>query len=397
MTDAYGAVPSGATNQFPLLSEGMSNPPTFDKEEALMGQAGVNSADLIAWDPEGGISAELWFEGLEYFWHAAFGFQCPSVYTGSFPTGGGLVVPGQADGSPAPDGNGAYVHVFELDDVLQRQLWQAGERDASSGIAGDPEYWDSGADYKVRDLGVAIDKITPTNPDVFTGVMVKSWSLKIAPGKCSVDFTTIAQEKHTDQAFNQGSWAKPPVRHRGLFTGVTVGIGGVGSSSPATKSITELTLTGENGLESDHVTGSTAEYIQEPIQGGPRTVKGTIKLSRYDSSADDFVAWHLAGTTLQMYVLVRGPQIDPASAYYHEYRFVVESLKITKAEPPVGGPGPIALDVEFEAYKPSAHQTWIDTMLGGIGLKKDNECWLMIKNGREWCWSRDNQAVGDLP
>jgi hypothetical protein len=386
----YGDEVSGTTRQIPIMSESMTNVPTFEREEALIGQAGVSNSELVAFDPAGGISTELWYEGLEYLWFAGMGFENPTVYSGGdFGSGSG--------GSPAPDtasSPDAYVHVYELDENLHREVWLAGERDASSGSPVDPEYWLSSY-QKVRCFDLGIDKKVPT-PAVhaFRSCMVNGFTVNMTPAKCSVDWDLIARHHERDSQMNQSNWALPSVTSRSLFPALEARLSSAtGGDEPTLINVSEVTIKVENNIQGDHAAQSASNdyYIIEPQRNGVRTVTGSIKLPRYDS--DNYQTWMETPTDLQLLLRFTGPDIS-GSTLNHEYCFILPFVRITAAPFPVPGAGIITGDLEFEAMRPASEYTWVSNILGGIDLKKDNELIVVNTNTEPSCIARDNQDSG---
>jgi len=385
-TSAWGTAATSPTNIIPLINESMTTGLILDHEEAVEASAARQDADIVGEDNAGSITTDVWYEGLEYMLNAAFGFECPTVYSGGdFGAGTG--------GSPAPDtivSPDAYHHVLELDNALQREVWLAGERDASSGGSTDPEYW-TAADQKVRAFDLYIDKKVPTGGvHGFINCMVRSTTLKCSLESVTMEWDLVGYQHLTD-TYNRSSWALPSSRVRAIFPHLSVGLSAAGASAPTAVAVQDITLKLENQLESTRSSGSNSKYIIEPVRSGVRKVSGTIKLARYND--DTFPDALKNETDMQLNLTLSGNTLISGSAWYPNIRFFAPLVRITKADFPVSGAGVITGDLEFEAFV-AATPTWITTAAGGVSLIKAQELYCMYRNTRGWCWSRDRQDAG---
>lgn len=391
VTSVWGDAATSVTNQIPLKSESMTTTLLRDIEEMVEGQVGRTDADIVGNDEAGTITTDLWYEGLEYLFYAAFGFECPTVYSAAdYGSGTG--------GSPAPDTTvspDAYHHVMEPDDTINRAAWVTGERAASSGSPGDATYW-TAADLKNRCFDLGILKGVPSGSvHRFKNCMVKSMTVKATLEEVAVEWELVAYDRDTN-TMNYTNWVLPTERARAVFPHLHVGLSAAGGSAPSTINVQEITLKLENPLNLVRESGTYSDLVSEPIRDGSRKVSGSIKLARYDS--DTFPTALRAGTDLQLDLKFVHPTIITGSAFYPTIEFICPLVKLTKAEFPVTGPGVISGDLEFEAFI-TATPAWVTTLAGGISLVHDQEIYLMFRNTRGYCWSRDNQtvAVGALP
>lgn len=400
VNSAWGTVAATPTNQIPFVSEGLTNPVTMDKTDALEGTAATVDADVVAENPGGTLTTELWYEGLEYLFYAAMGYLCPTVYTGAHGSGSG--------GSPAPWRGttvllaGAYQHLFELDDTLHRSPWASGERAISSGSAGDATYWVAG-DQKVRCVDVGIAKGVPAGEAWrYINAMVRSMTIRASLEGVTVEWDLTPYKNDTD-AMNLTNWALPTSKVKAMFPHMRVGLSAAGASAPTEIGVKEITLTLTNPLDEVFESGANSRYKSEPMRSGRREVKGTVKLARY--TADTFPAALRAGTDLQLSLKFQAPDVmmstdgTPVSTgWYPTVQFICPLVRIATANFPVSGTGIIEGSLEFEAF-PAAAPTWVTTLAGGMTMVKASELYLVIRNSRQYCWSRDNQAtgVGALP
>lgn len=392
-TSAYGTDAAATiTNMIPLLSENITNAPDYDVEEALIGVAAPQDSDIIAWRTGGAITVEAWYESLEYLYTAAFGFQPPDVYTGVFGTGSG--------GSPAPDVSPtptAYCHLWELDDTVHRKAWSTDERSVSSGGSSDPTYWTAG-DQKVRAFSLCIDKKQPTAAvHHFQDCMVRRATLRITPQQIAWEFDLSIRKHDRTSDRNRSSWALPTNRNRLLFPQVRFYLDNIGATMSTEYPIQEAEITIENSLQEEYATGSTAVYQIEPARNAFRKVRGRLKIARF--STTQYNTLLDAGTIQQAMLQITGGTIG-AGAKSFQQTLAFPSLKITKADWPVSGPGIVTGDIEFEATKPTwAALTWLSTLLGGMIPRKNSELYMFLWNSRPWCWIRDRQAAaaGVLP
>lgn len=383
-TSTYGTGAVNPTNLLPMISEGVMNPPIVDQAVALTGQAAMGESEVVGWNPSGSLSASMWFEGLEYLLLAALGFENPSVYTGVWGSGSG--------GSPAPDASTptAYYHLFECDDNLHREAWQAGERAASSGGSTDPTYW-TASDQKVRSVSLCVDKPVPTAyVHHFLECMVRKATFSFTQQKMAADFDLIPMSLDKTSAMNRDNWAAAS-SERALFPGVTIQIGAIGASLAVALPVQEITIELDNGLD-DGSFDTGSYYRSEPRRGdGGRKITGKIKLARYSSS--QWEDWMDGDTDLQAMIMCNGGAI-PGSSSVYQYEFILPALKVTKADFPVAGPGVLTGDIEFQAFRPASTQAWLTTLLGGITQVKNNEFLIRLRNDRAACFSRDRQASG---
>lgn len=384
-TSTYGTAATNPTNLVPFVSEGLTNQPVLDVDQALVGQSAMGESEIVGWNPGGPLSTSLWFEGLEYLFLAALGFENPSVYSGGvFGAGTG--------GSPAPDDSpaAAYIHLFECDDELHREAWQAGERTASSGGATDPTYW-TASDQKVRSLSLGIDKPVPVDyVHHFFECMVRKATFTFSQQKMSADWDFVPWKLDKTAALNRDNWALGE-RDRALFTGLSVTVGAIGASVGTTYAVQEASIELDNGLDEGPFLSGTA-YRDEPRRGDAgRVVTGKLKLARYLAST--WEDWMAGDTDLQIVLTCTGNVIAGSSESF-EIKFILPAVKIVKADFPVAGPGVISGDIEFKAYKPASTQAWLTTLLGGITQVKGNEFLVRMINTRGACFSRDRQAAG---
>lgn len=389
-TATYASVAATTpTRVCPMISEDLKNTPEFDQQVGLAAQAGRGDAEIIRYVVGGPVSAELWWEGLEYLFLCAMGFECPTVYTGDFGSGSG--------GSPAADStDAAWHHVFELDDHLEVEAWQSGERAVSSGTSTDPTYWTS-SDHKVRCLDYGVDN-EPASGQVtrYSACMVNGFQLNVSPDKVSIDWDLIGRNAGSN-AMNNTSWAVPDER-RATFRGLRVYIsthqtGASWTYSGNEYNVADLTLKLENGLKRVFESGSTSEYCSEPIREATRKVSGTIKLARYvQSSSSVLRAYLAAGTALTMMIELSGEDIVTSHPY--RYRFILPRIKISDYAAPVTGPGVIEPSFNFVAEKPTGGHAWFEDIVGDISIIKDNEMFVEMVNTVEACLSRDRQSGG---
>jgi len=386
----FGTTVVDPTQAIPIISDSMKATPDFDREEALGGTAANTDMEIIKWNVGGTISTEVWWHGIEYLLYSAFGFMCPTVYTGDYGTGSG--------GSPAPDDSGdpaAYYHLFELDDHLEIEAWQTGERAASSGSAGDQTYWTT-AYKKARCFDLCIDKKMPTGyVHGYRSCMVKTLTLTAAQGKVSIEWELVGHSHDRDTDGGSSSWAVP-TRGRAVFTGLHFYVGNQNDTWTYTSNevgVSELTLKIENPVEQAWASGANSAYVIEPVRNEARRITGTLKTARY--SDDSFPLFRDALTDLQAIIELRGPEI--VTGHRNRLMLVLPHLNFTKAEYPASGPGVITGDMEFEAIKPAAaayEYTWVKALAGGMTFVKKNEVFALLTNTLAACISRDNQAAG---
>lgn len=407
-TSDWGTQATGVDNIVPFVSEGLKDDLERSTIEAVHGKAGVVDSDVAGHKVGGPLSIEAWFEGLEYIFLAAFGFECPSLFSGAFKA------VGAAGGSPAPDtasSPNAFIHLFELDDNLHREAWASGERDASSGSSSDPEYW-TASDQKVRALTIDVHKGLVTNPHRFVDMMAKNLSIKITPGSVTIDADWIGHSRVLGVAPTSTTWSLPDNLKRALFPNLVFSMGPASDAASTVIPVAELTIDIDNKLDGGFVSGTSEltqgdGFIEEPARTGIRKISIKGKLSRYTTANLLFDAFYQAGLELQAQASLIGGLVPGQSTYNFRSDFVLPKCKLVKFDAPIGGPGAISGDFEIEAEIPdtSAYdRTWIRALTGhvngsgpytgGINMIKKNEMFLRLINSRAACFSRDRQAAG---
>jgi hypothetical protein len=389
-TQAFGDEAVDPTTLLPILSESMKSSPEFDREQAIRGSSGISDSTIVKEICGGSISTELWYTGLEYLWHAAFGFECPTVYTGNYASGSG--------GSPAPHAASANVqhHVFEFDDIRNITGWTSTEeRAASSGSHGDATEWDAN-DKKIRcfDLSILKGVLSGTRCHRYRSCMVKGFTVNMGLERCTVDWDLVAQKLDYHDT-GSASWAVPET-DRVVLPNVNIYLEPQAANfSGDALRISEAKIKCELPLDDGFISTESAPYIEEPVGGGVRKVSGTLKLGRYTSANQTIADYVAAGTELMMKISCLGGEIG-STGYACEYMFAFPHVKLTKASFPVAGPGVITGDLEFEAIKDTAEysRTWVTDLLGGISAPKQQEMFLLMRNGIKACISRDHQAGG---
>lgn len=387
---AYGTQATGITNIVPVLSADIRRVHERTPAEALAGTAASRDSNKVASRFAGPLSTELWYEGLEYLLLSAFGFECPTVYSGVWGSGSG--------GSPSPDtvSPHAFVHFFELDDDLHRVAWAAGERAASSGISTDPTYW-TASDKKVRTASVVVDDTVASEPYHLVDGAVNKLTIRANLKKVTADFDLIGQTRVNVDS-NETNWTLPTNRLQVVFPGLRFGLGAAGATAPTAIGITELELTIENNLLAAFESWSAGvvyddAYISETIRNDFRKVSLKVKFGRLNTSILDYLS---SDTALQASIDFFGSAV-PSSTFPFRMAFVIPNLKVASADFPVPGPGVIGGEAEFQIDKPDATawaRAWITGgFLGGMTAVKQNEVGLIFINSRGSCFSRDRNSI----
>jgi hypothetical protein len=93
-----------------------------------------------------------------------------------------------------------------------------------------------------------------------------------------------------------------------------------------------------------------------------------------------------------IHTLVSTTQTPSTLSWVNTLQFIAPSVRFTKANFPVAGPGIITGDIEFECFVPTAYPAWITAASGParyITLKKSQELLFVSRNSRPYCFSRD--------
>jgi hypothetical protein len=394
-----GCTRSDVSLMIPLLNESLTETVIHDYEEAIEGRSGRSGSDLVGIDVQGSFSTELQYNNLDPLWFAALGFECPSVISSGTVSGGNV-----DGGSPAPwdtagNGNEAYQHLYEPDDVLAREAWTIiTERAVASGtgLTTDADDWAAG-DQKVRSFDFLINKqVGASNIWVFKDCMIRSFTLKAGLDGVSVDWDVVAHSLAFDSEANcnYSSWDYAGPETRAVFPHLDVKLGTAGASESSSFAVQEITMKFENPIESQRASGSDSEYILEPIRNGMRKITGSIKLARFTSTTP--LSWNVTDTDLQLAIDFTGTTAI-SNDDYPQYRFLLPWIKLTKADFVTNGAGVITGDLEYEAFEPTARPTWITTQAGGQDFIKDREMYLFNTNSLNWCFARDRHDGNTLP
>lgn len=390
-TSSYGTQATSIANVIPALSADIRRTHERTPTEAVVGTAGSRDSVHVASRFQGPVSCELWYEGLEYLLLSAFGFECPTVYSGVWGAGSG--------GSPAPnDGTPtSYVHFFELDDDLHRVAWAAGERAAASGSGSDPTYW-TASDKKVRTASLCVDDTVASEPYHLVDAAVNKLSLKASLRKVTIDFDVIGQRRVNVDS-NETSWALPTNRNFAIFPQMRFYCGATGASLPSALAITEAEFNLENNLLADFESWSTGSvyddtYISEPIRNDMRKVSLKVRFGRINTTVLD---WLTNDTELNAVLEFVGPTVPGGDYLPFRFALIIPKLRVSKADFPIQGAGAIGGEAEFVIDKPAASawtRTWITgTYLRGISVVKANEVGLVFINSRGSCFSRDRNTI----
>lgn len=398
-TSPYGTEAASIGNQIPLLSESMTTKPELVISEAVVGNASVQDVATAALSPSGTITTELWYEGLEYLWASALGFESPDPAT----TRGGA---NDSTGSPAlndatPE---SFLHLFEPDENLHREPWGGDERIAS--IPATDWEWD-GNDQKVRAFSLAIDKgVGSPSVEHFVDCMVQKFTIKGGHGKpLTVDWDLVARSSSmvgTSSAFALPSYGPP---RPALFPQVKFYLSSIFDSLNQEIPITEFEISFDNGLSvDDYDTGGNdltagLSYRTEPVRKDQRRVSMKIKFARMNSSTVWPQTYFGTDAPVQARLAIVGPDITD-SAFPFRYGFAIPTAKVLSANFPAAGPGVITGDAEIMAYKPpsSAYdQTWVEDEFDGVKRKKKNEFFVALNNTRGASFLRDANSTYPLP
>lgn len=344
------------SHQIPILNEGLSETVSKQVDESLLGKSGLQRADLIGRRVAGPISCQGCYNGLTRLIVLAMGFENPNDPGATY------------HGSPESMGGGYYKHVFECDEHMSRQVWQAGDERYPSGAGGGT--W-TASDQKVRSFTLGIAK--QISDWRFRSVMVQKMSIKIAPSRITFDFDVVGYDVALGD-YNSTNWT--PISGSAeanlLFQDLEVKIGTFdGTTLPwQTIGIAEAELVLENNLQVDEQTTVSGLYIEEPERDGQRKVTGSFKFLRYKDN--NLLARLNANDVMKMWF-----KFTSGNYVFGIYfpRFTFDEITA-----PVSGPGMVNVDHKFTCERLGDYTDPFSSEWSNIELLKKNEMVIMIVN-----------------
>ena len=420
-----GAAALAATHLVPFSEDSMSKAIEHLKANVLIGSGQVLPQGLIGLTAAGGIGGPLTYTGWERLVMLAMGYCNPEdspafvgttisavnisdatnadpivieSATHSYTTGDGVKIASVGGNTNAngewrvtvvdathfsldnSEGNAAYTaggtatkyeafaHLFELDEALQDQAWDAAELDGYA--------LPSANDRKVRRGMLGFKKATDY---VTSSCMVNKMTITGTPSEVKVSFELIGYDVVTG-AYNSANWTAPTGSPAlALFQQAVVNVAARAGGVPATEyGINGWELTVNNNLKADDQSTESAPNILIPIRNGPREVTLKLDFPRYNSTIDVLHAFADANTELAASIVLTGPVI--AGAYTYSWGFYMSSLRAITSSTSIGGGGVIPSSIEFEAARPGGSDVFDGATYNSITLMKDSELVVQINN-----------------
>lgn len=349
-----GATDMAAGHQFPFVSETITEAIERQANKSLVGSGKELPMDVIARDFAGTMDTHLAFEGLQRLMLCAMGFESPDT----------------AAGSPATLVAGAYSHLFELDESLQDQSWNAVEVGSYS-----PP---SVNDRKVRRGMLGFFKEYPTGGDhVFSSCMISKFTLSGTPTeiKCSWEAIPYGVVKGS---YNHANWTlHGSTEAIALFQQAVVKFGdrASGAGSMTEQPVSSFELSVDNGLEPGIRTTESGEHIIQPVRSGFRTANMKMGFPRYTSTEQSLIHDSVElDTEMAASIEITGPQIAATGEYYF-WGFYGSSAWMKNPKVALDGPSAVSPEWELELARPgSVADIFVaGGKYDGITLRKNSE------------------------
>jgi len=336
----WGGSDIAAGDQIPFISESIGTPVDKEDDATLQGGAGLLKADTIGYNTAGSLIVQGRYNNIGRLLACAMGFENPNDEGATY------------HGSPETV-SGKYLHVLELDNVLHRQGWLAGEGRYPSGSGGGT--WNDG-DQKVRCGALAFKK--NVNDWRHNSCMVNRMLIRIEPPRVSFEFDMLGYSTQRG-SYNSGNWTLATDKTNLIFPECTFTLSGVATG------IARAEIVLENNLAAERDTASGL-YIKEPMRNDKRAVTFGFDLARYDS---DSTLTDLNNDT------ERYCSFEFANGDYN-FGVYFSAFKYQKIDANIAGTSIIKMTHQCKPYIPGSDQfsaEWSD-----IVLKKDAEMVIKI-------------------
>jgi hypothetical protein len=320
-----------ATLLLPLLSESVNQRSEY-QALAKQGQGTTSRPKLTGRFIQGEVVVDLYYEGLEFLWAAALGYQARRI-----------------NGTLMPEAvvAGAYRHLFEVDRSLHLEGWQAGD-----GFIAGTDNLISGQ-KKVRRGSYMISKAL----DLWRGrsCMVEGLQLAFQPGGAQANVSLIGWDfirTIGDTALNALTCPVPRILNQETrFYLAPLANAPLGTSATEIVEITGVSVTLRNALRA-HTNVLDGVHIGEPRRGGPATVEGAFSLPTY--SAANFLLRDYEVNDVELCALIESTGSIIVGSTPYRFRVWLPSLKVTATDVVVSGPGMVQQAYSFAAGKPES-------------------------------------------
>lgn len=349
-----GSADMAATHQIPFISETITEAIERQENKSLLGAGKELPADIIARDFAGSMDTPLSWAGLQRLMFCVMGFESPDTVAGS----------------PNTLATGAYAHLFESDECLQDQGWNATE----VGSYTPP----SVNDLKVRRGMLGFFKEYPTGGNhVFSSCMINKFTLSGTPSeiKCSWEAIPYGVVKG---AYNHANWTLPGSSQAiALFQQAVVKLGSRagGAGSLTTMAPSEFEITIDNGLEAAIRTTESGEHIIQPVRSGFRTMRMKMGFPRYQTTHESMLNLGVQlDTELAASIEITGPQIAATGENWF-WGFFGSSAWMIDPKNPIDGAAAVKTEWNLELARPgsSADIFVAGGKYNGVTLRKNSE------------------------
>lgn len=407
-----GASDMGAGNQIHFTSAADQVGHDREDDMTLVGASAAQGSDLVAQPVTLTLNDHFHYRTWERIFYAALGFEHPalspvflgtgdgtkavtnttnatpivvSVATHGYSNGDGIQIAGVTGNTNAngdwviagvtagtfelvgSQGNGAHggsptaekyfaaAHLFEPDNPLQDDSWQAGE----VGNYAMP----SALDKKVRRFQLGFDK--QVSDWVYNSLFVNKLTISGDSRGLSIAAELIGYRKYRG-SYNSGAWTLPTgVTSRILFGHGAIKLGLQAVEPSALQSVENFELVVDNKLKGDDQTVESGNFIEIPVRDGVRDIALKLNYPRY--SDDTEMTYFDTDLAMACSLIFTGPTIAGGSAVPYSWKFLLPNLA-WRGNPSaqVGGPSRLDRSFEFGAEKPVAAGL-TDPFIGGAG------------------------------
>jgi hypothetical protein len=253
--------------------------------------------------------------------------------------------------------SGKRKHVFEIDDVLQRQTWVLDGDRLPSGSGGGT--WSSG-DQKVRSGCLIIAK--EVSDWRFFSCMVNKLKIVIEPPKTTFEFELLGYSHGRSSSpggYNSAAFTLATDQRNIVFPDYVFKVG------TTEYGIARMEINLDNKLAAERDTKSGL-YIAEPVRSNMRTVMLGWDFLRHS----DETLFDDADAMTERYVSIK------ATNGYYGFGAFFSAIKMEAPEAPATGPGIIRPKYQATAYLPSTDR--FASEWSNIALKKNKEMVIML-------------------
>jgi hypothetical protein len=350
-----GATDLAANDLIPFTHESLSLAVERSVDPALLGGGAAPPGPIVLENCSGAVGGRLRYNGWARPFQQAHGFE----YSHS------------TNGSPKSLGSGAYAHLFELDHALQDQAYLAGERETFHAN-----------DRKVRRGQIGLAK--QVEDWIFGSCMFTKFTVRGTPTEVTTEFEAIPYYLYRG-SYNSSNWTEPSgSTAQALFQQTEIKLARRSDTpgSMVTIKASEFELVVDNGLRGGETATGVAPKIIIPVREALKNVTLKIARPRYssDESDDQLIGYFQTDQEFSAIITITGPLIG--GSIYYKYKFCLPSLRATGPLGPanIEGPGPLAQEWNFRAYRPVTTDPFAATEYESITVLKDSELVMMHYN-----------------